>query len=73
MNTTDDERGSPAEFSELYLRLLNAALDDANPSLSPQARKYNLAAHIACGISMTGIISGSFSNQGLGYGKTRFL
>jgi hypothetical protein len=62
MTAIDDERGSSAKFSDLYLRLLNSALDEANSSLSPRARKYNLAAHVARGISMTGIVSESFSN-----------
>ena len=60
------------EFSNLYLRLLSAALDEANSS-SPQARKFNLAAHVARAISMTGVVSEQRSNQGLGHGETPFL
>jgi hypothetical protein len=73
MKSIDDERDDSTEFSDLYLRLLTAALDEAASSPSPQARQYNLAAHIACAISMTGIVSESFSNQGLGHGETTFL
>jgi hypothetical protein len=73
MKPIDDERDGSAEFSDLYLRLLSAALDEANSSPSPQAREDNLAAHIARAISMTGIVSESFSNRGLGHGETTFL
>jgi hypothetical protein len=73
MNAIDHGRGCSAEFSDLYLRLLNAALDEASPPLSPQAREYNLAAHVARGISMTGIVGDSFSNQALGHEETGFL
>jgi hypothetical protein len=73
MKPIDDERDGSTEFSDLYLRLLSAALDQANSSPSPQAREHNLAAHIARAISMTGIVSESFSNQGLGHGETTFL
>ena len=73
MNAIDDERSSSAEFSELYLRLLNAVLDEANSSLSPEARRYNLKAHVARGISMAGVVSGSFCNRGSGHGETTFL
>jgi hypothetical protein len=73
MNAIDHERDGSAEFSDLYLRLLNAALDEASPPLSPQAREYNLAAHVARGISMTGIVGDSFSNQALGHEETGFL
>jgi len=73
MKPIDDARDGSTEFSDLYLRLLSAALDEANSSPSPQAREDNLAAHIARAISMTGIVSESFSNQGLGNGETTFL
>jgi hypothetical protein len=73
MNATDEERESSGEFSDLYLRLLNAALGETNSSLPPQARKYDLAAHVARGISMIGIDSESFSNQGLGHGDKMLL
>jgi hypothetical protein len=71
MNAIDHEDGSSAEFSDLYLRLLNAALDETDSPLSPQAREHNLAAHVARGISMTDIES--FSNQALGHEETTFL
>ncbi len=70
MNAIDHERGCSAAFSDLYLRLLNAALDEAGPPLSPQAREDNLAAHVARGISMAGIVGESFSNQALGHEET---
>ncbi len=73
MNAIDHERGCSAEFSDLYLRLLNAALDETSPPLSPQARESNLAAHVARGISMTDIVCGSFSNQALGHAETTFF
>ena len=73
MNAIDHERDGSAEFSDLYLRLLNAALDEASRPLSPQAREYNLAAHVAREISMTGIVGESFSNQALGHEETAFL
>jgi hypothetical protein len=73
MKPIDDERDGSTEFSDLYLRLLSAALDEASSSPSPQGRKYNLAAHVARAISMTGIVSEPFSNQGLGHGETTFL
>jgi hypothetical protein len=73
MNAIDHERDGSAEFSDLYLRLLNAALDEVSRPLSPQAREYNLAAHVAREISMTGIVGESFSNQALGHEETAFL
>jgi hypothetical protein len=73
MKPIDDECDGSTEFSNLYLRLLSAALDEANSSSSPQARKFNLAAHVARAISMTGVVSEQRSNQGLGHGETPFL
>jgi len=73
MKPIDDEREGSTEFSDLYLRLPTAALDEANSSPSPHAREYFLAAHIACAISMAGILSESFSNQGLRHGETTVL
>jgi hypothetical protein len=55
------------------MRLLNAALDETNSSLLPQARQRNLAAHVARGISMTGLFSKSFSDQGFGHEETTLL
>jgi hypothetical protein len=60
----DDERDSSAEFSQLYVRLLNAVLDERNSSLSPQQREHYLAAHVAQGISTAGV--NSASSQGFG-------
>jgi hypothetical protein len=73
MNATDHEQGSSAEFSDLYLRLLNAALDETNPLLSPQVREHNLAAHVARGISMSDIVCEPFSNRALGHEEATFL
>jgi hypothetical protein len=73
MNAIDHERGCSAEFSDLYLRLLNAALDENNLPLSPHAREHNLAAHVARGIAMTDIVCEPFSNQALGHEETTFL
>ncbi|MGO8911417.1 MAG: hypothetical protein ACLQDM_19140 [Bradyrhizobium sp.] len=76
---TDDERDGSAEFSDLYARLLNAALDETNSSLSPRMRGRYLVAHVARGILMTGIAPESFwqsrivRNQGLGHGETPVL
>jgi hypothetical protein len=54
MSVVDLERDETAGFSELYVHLLKTALDEMHPSLSPEMRERNLAAHIACGISMSG-------------------
>jgi hypothetical protein len=67
----DSERDSAAEFSDLYVRLLNAALDEVNSSLLPRMRQRNLAEHVARGISMAGFSSDR--NQGLGHEETTFL
>ena len=67
----NSERDRAAEFSDLYVRLLNAALDEINSSLLPQMRKRNLAEHVARGISMAGLSSDR--DQGLGYEETTFL
>jgi hypothetical protein len=64
MSVIDLERYGSAEFSDLYLRLLNAALDETNSSLSPQMRECNLVAHVARGISMADGIPESFRYQG---------
>jgi hypothetical protein len=53
------ERDGSAEFSDLYVRLLSAALDQSNSSLSPQMRDRHLVAHVARGISMTGLVPDS--------------
>ena len=70
MNVTDREWNGSAEFSDLYLRLLSAALDETNSSLSPRMRECNLAAHVARGISMAGF---SYRDQGLGHEEATFL
>jgi hypothetical protein len=49
----DDGRNDLAEFSDLYVRLLRAALDEANRSLSPWMRQRSLAAHVMREVSMT--------------------
>jgi hypothetical protein len=67
----DNERDRAAEFSDLYVHLLNAALDEINSSLLPQMRKRNLAEHVARGISMAGCSSDR--DQGLGHEETTFL
>lgn len=53
----DREANGSAEFSDLYLRLLSAALDETNASLSPRMRECNLAAHVARGVSMADVIA----------------
>jgi hypothetical protein len=55
MSVVDLERDGSAGFSDLYVHLLKTALDEMHPSLSPEMRERNLAAHIACGISMSGV------------------
>jgi hypothetical protein len=58
MNVIDYKRNSSAEFSDLYLRLLNAALDEMNSSShSPQQRQQDLAAHVVRGILMADNVS----------------
>jgi hypothetical protein len=59
MKIVNFERGDPAEFSDLYVHLLKAALDEMHPSLSPEVREQNLAAHVAWGISISGLDSGT--------------
>ena len=63
MNLMDGEYGS-AEFSDLYLRLLSAALDETNSSLSPQLKESNLNAHVARGISTADITPPSIRRRG---------
>jgi hypothetical protein len=57
MNVICFERDRSVEFSDLYWRILNAALDEDNSSLSPQHREQNLAAHVVRAISMTALVS----------------
>ena len=64
MSVIDLERYGSAEFSDLYLRLLNAALDETNSSLSPRMRECNLVAHVARGISMTDMVPEAFRRRG---------
>jgi hypothetical protein len=52
-NMSDDRRNCPAEFSDLYVRLLRAALDEANGSLSPRIRERRLADHVIREVSLT--------------------
>jgi hypothetical protein len=60
----DREGNGSAEFSNLYLRLLSAALDETNSSLSPRMRECNLAAHVARGVSMADVIAELSCHQG---------
>jgi hypothetical protein len=65
----EDERNDWAEFSDLYVRLLRAALDEANRSLSPRMRQRRLAAHVMREVSLTcmaheSLRSRSIFNQG---------
>jgi len=57
MKIVNFDRDNSTEFSELYVHLLKAALDEMHPSLPPEARERNLAAHVASGISMSGLDS----------------
>jgi len=78
-NMIDHERESSAEFSDLYVQLLRAALGETNSSLTPQMREYCLAAHVARGISMSGKSPASASQLGIvrshgsGHGETPLL
>ena len=64
MNVIDCEGNGSREFSDLYLRLLSAALDETNSSLSPRMRECNLAAHVARGISTADMVPESFRRRG---------
>ena len=63
MNLIDGEYGS-TEFSDLYLRLLSAALDETNSSLPPQLKESNLNAHVARGISMADMAAPPIRHRG---------
>jgi hypothetical protein len=63
VNLIDGEYGS-SEFSDLYLRLLSAALDETNSSLSPGMRESHLNAHVARVISMADIAPSSIRRRG---------
>lgn len=74
----DHEHEGSADFSDLYLRLLRAALDERNWSPSPRMRQRYLAAHVVRGISMACIVHESLQsrmvfNQGPGNGETPLL
>jgi hypothetical protein len=75
----DHERESSAEFSDLYVQLLRAALDETNSSLAPRMREHCLAAHVARGISMSGKTPASVSQLGIvrshgsGHGETPLI
>jgi hypothetical protein len=75
----DHEPESSAEFSDLYVQLLRAALHETNSSLTPQMREHHLAAHVARGISMSGKTTASFSqsrivrSHGSEHGETPLL
>jgi hypothetical protein len=57
MGVISFERDRSAEFSDLYMRMLNAALDEMNSSPSPEHREQNLAAHVVRAIAMNGPVS----------------
>jgi hypothetical protein len=73
MNVIDFKRNSAVEFSELYLRLLSAALEEIDSSLSPQLREQKLKAHVSRGILMAGIVAEKVSQSRIGYGEPPFL
>jgi len=63
MNAIDDGLDHSTEFLDLYLRLLDAACEQANVSRPAQTRQQDLPApHDDGGISMTRILSGSVSD-----------
>jgi hypothetical protein len=77
-NMIDDERKCSAEFSDLYVRLLRAALDEANCSLSPRMRERRLADHVMREVSMTCVTHESLRlrdafNRGSGNGEEPLL
>jgi hypothetical protein len=57
MNVICFERDRSAEFSDLYMRMLNAALDEMSSSPSPEQREQKLTAHVVRAISMNGLVS----------------
>lgn len=69
----DFERDSSPDFSDLYARLLNAALDERNSSLSPNLREYYLTIHVARAISMSAIAAESIRNPGLEHDEPKLL
>jgi hypothetical protein len=77
-NMIDDERNGSAEFSDLYVRLLRAALDETSWSLSPWMRERRLANHVSREVSMTCMtdeslrLRGAF-NRGSGNGEEPLL
>jgi hypothetical protein len=73
MTVIDFERARLAAFSDLYARLLSAALEMRNPSLSPNLREYYLTVHVARAISMGDIDSESTRNPGLEHDETKLL
>jgi hypothetical protein len=73
MTVIDFERDRSADFSDLYARLLNAALDERNSSLSPNLREYYLTIHVARVISMSDIASEAIRNPGLEHDETKLL
>jgi hypothetical protein len=52
VNMIEYQGDGSAEFADLYVRLLRAALDEMDSSPSPRMRERNFAAHVARGISM---------------------
>jgi hypothetical protein len=73
MTVIDFERDRAADFSDLYARLLNAALDERNSALSPNLREYYLTVHVARAISMSDIASESIRYPGLEHDEPKLL
>jgi hypothetical protein len=48
---SDNERDNNAGFSDLYLCLVRATLDEISSFVIPKICKRNPAAHVSCGIS----------------------
>jgi hypothetical protein len=73
MTVIDFERDSSPDFSDLYARLLNAALDERNSSLSPNLREYYLTIRVARAILMSDIAFESIRNPGLEHDEPKLL
>jgi hypothetical protein len=73
MTVIDFERDRSAGFSKFCARLLDAALDERNSSLSPNPREYYLTIHVARVISMSDIDSESIRNPGLEHDEPKLL
>jgi hypothetical protein len=73
MTVIDFQRDRSGDFSDLCARLLNAALDERNSSLSPSLREYYLTIHVARAISVSDIASESIRNPGLEHDEPKLL